>query len=88
MNNFEAHCEISVNGASARSFARLKRPGYQKFLSARCARSCALLITVGESLSGPAVAFFVAVSLSKSFSFKSIDLKFLHTLAAKLEYRI
>ena len=88
MNDFEVHCEVSVNGAGARSIARLKRPGYQKSFSALCAQSCALLITVEEILSGPAVALFVVVSLSKSLSGKSIDLKFLHTLAAKLEYRI
>ena len=41
--------------------ARLKRPGYQKSFTARYARSCALLITVEEILSGPTVVFFVAV---------------------------
>ena len=61
--DFEAYCEVLVNGAGAQSIARLKRPGYQKSFSARCVdlRSCALLITVEEILSGPAVALFVAV---------------------------
>ena len=68
--------------------AVLKRPCHQKSC-ARCARSCALLITVEQILSGPAVALFVAVSpLSKGLNGKSVDLKFLHTLAAKLEYGI
>ena len=63
VNDFEAHCEVSVNGAGARSVARLKRwrPAYPKSFSARHAQSCALLITVEEILSGPAVAFFLAV---------------------------
>ena len=46
------------------------------------------LDSIEETLSGPALALFVAVSLSKSLSGKSVDLKFLHTLAANLEYRI
>ena len=29
VNDSELHCEVSVNGAGARSIARLKRPGYQ-----------------------------------------------------------
>ena len=74
MNDFEAHCEVSVNGAGTRSMARLKRPGNQKS-HVRCARTCALLITVEEILSGPAVALFVADSLSKSLSGKSVDLR-------------
>ena len=31
--DLEAHCEVSVNGAGARSTARLKRPGYQNAFS-------------------------------------------------------
>ena len=71
-----------MNGDGARSMARLKLPVCQKSFSARSARSCAQLITDEEILSGPAVALFVDVSLSNSLSGKSVDLKFLHTLAA------
>ena len=60
VNDFEGRCEVSVTGD-----VRLKRPGYQKSVSAHFAQSCALLITVEEILSGPAVAFFMAVSFKE-----------------------
>ena len=86
-NDFEAHCEVSVNGAGDRSIARLKRP-LIKNLSLHAMHGAVRCWSLSKRSWVDPLSPSLWLFLSKSSSGKSVDLKFLHTLVAKLEYRI